>query len=157
MISRATVYNRFGSKSGLVDALIADSMTRSGIDQVVRAREAADAFDAVRRYIPEVCRFWESDFAVWRNLMYFSGLDSDAGQVGEKYDVMRREGVAFLVARLRDAGYLRRGISATHAEHALWTLTDFHIYDHLRHQCGMPVGEVAGALWSMASYLFVER
>src|SRR6202166_982833 len=65
-VSRITIYDQFGSKAGLLDALAADT-ARPPMSEAPEER-AADPAHALRRRIELACAAWASDPRLYRQL-----------------------------------------------------------------------------------------
>lgn len=148
-ISRATVYYQFGSKAELVDAVLADALVRGGIERVVRAREAPTALDALRRYIPEVCRFWAREYPIFRQLLGMASISTEGEVIADKYDSRRRGSITFLVQRLGDDGVLAPGVAPGHAVDVLWYVTDFRTFEHFYRRCRISRRAVADTMFEL--------
>ena len=110
-VTRATVYNRFGSRSALLDALAPRTSTPEPA--------AHDPRQAVRDYLGARCLHWAADPALFRHL--------PAGDAGE---TARR-----LAEHLAALDALRPGCSLREAQDVLATLGSFPTFDGL-HQGG---------------------
>lgn len=117
-VSRLTVYNRFGSKGALLQALAGEA--RLG---VVRPRAIAtdvgDPRDRLRQLIRESCALWASDPALFRRLPEEPAAENEPG-------VDRA-----LAERLAASDQLRPGCSLKEAEDVIGSLTSFPIFDRL--------------------------
>ncbi|WP_406290316.1 TetR/AcrR family transcriptional regulator [Embleya sp. NBC_00896] len=122
-VSRQTVYNVFGSKSGLLEALFDSLATRAGIDPS-QAFLAPDVDTALRRFSEGFCRFWASDQVVIRRLRGMAVLDSDLDRLLRERDDMRRSALSAL---LRHRGQE----TAADTIDVIWQLTGFETYDGL--------------------------
>jgi AcrR family transcriptional regulator len=99
-VARVTVYNQFGSKSGLLEAL-SDELARAG-----GMRELAEAFaqpepgEALSLFITTFARFWASDRVFIRRLRAHGTLDPESAKVLRGRDERRRQGASVLLERL---------------------------------------------------------
>lgn len=114
-VSRLTVYNRFGSRAGLLDAL-APPQPPTSIDT------AAEPVDLLRQRISGACSTWSADPALYRR------LPASTRHGGPEPD--RR-----LAERLSSADRLRPGCSVKEAQDVIGVLTAFETFDRL-HQDG---------------------
>jgi AcrR family transcriptional regulator len=103
-VSRATVYNQFESKSGIIQALFNDR---------------------------EHCRAWARDAKAIRRVLELAAADPDLAELTARNEGWRRDDIRALVERLRHAGALRPGLTNAEATVALATLTSFSTYDQL--------------------------
>lgn len=116
-VSRATVYNRFGSRAALLDAL--------------RPRPVVEAPD-LRALIERACAAWAADPRLYRRLGPAAGAPGDAP---------RR-----LAESLAAADALRPGCSLKEAEDVIAVLTSFAVFDRLHHDGRRSTGAVADVL-----------
>ncbi|MEU0940610.1 TetR/AcrR family transcriptional regulator [Embleya sp. NPDC005971] len=122
-VSRQTIYNAFGGKSGLLEALFDSLATRAEID-LPAAFGAADPDTALRRFAESFCRFWASDPLVIRRLRGMAVMDSELDRLLRERDDMRRTALTTLL----DA---REQTAADETIDVIWQLTGFETYDGL--------------------------
>ncbi|MET7304762.1 TetR/AcrR family transcriptional regulator [Embleya sp. NPDC005575] len=122
-VSRQTIYNAFGSKSGLLEALFDSLAARADID-LPQAFAAADPDTALRRFTESFCRFWASDPVVIRRLRGMAVLDSDLDRLLRERDDMRRTALTTLLGAHAEA-------TADDTIDVIWQLTGFETYDGL--------------------------
>ncbi|MYS84998.1 TetR/AcrR family transcriptional regulator [Embleya scabrispora] len=122
-VSRQTIYNAFGSKSGLLEALFDSLATRADID-LPPAFAAADPVTALRRFTESFCRFWASDPVVIRRLRGMAVLDSDLDRLLRERDDMRRTALTTLLGAHAET-------TADDTIDVIWQLTGFETYDGL--------------------------
>jgi len=126
-VSRITVYNRFGSRQGLLAAL--------GTPVVEMEQPDGDPRDGLRRHLAAASARWATDPALFRNLP----LRSEDGQP------------RLLAERLAAADMLRPGCSLREAEDVIATLSSFAVFDRLHHDGRRPPGAVAEVLMRLAA------
>jgi AcrR family transcriptional regulator len=112
-VTRATVYNRFGSRDGLIRALLPGRSTPPAINK--------DPRDAVHDFLASRCARWAENPSLYRHLSQVQGDDSDNA---------RR-----LAEELGRFDQLRPGCSIKEAQDVLATLGSFAVFDRL-HQDG---------------------
>lgn len=122
-VSRQSVYNAFGSKSGLLEALFDTLADRAGMD-LAHAFTASDAAEALAGFAGTFCRFWASDRTVLRRLRGMALLDQDLERLLRRRDEMRRAALTELLRRFADTPD-----DAT--VDVIWQLTSFETYDAL--------------------------
>jgi AcrR family transcriptional regulator len=135
-VSRLTIYNRFGSKAGLLRELAAGS-------RPVPARLAAeqsDPLDQLRQRVADSCTSWSADPALFRNLR---AVGSE--QVGAS------NGDRELAERLAASGRLRPGCSLKEAEDLIGAITSFEMFDRLYKDGRRSTGAVTEILLRLAS------
>ncbi|NVI86772.1 TetR/AcrR family transcriptional regulator [Actinomadura sp. BRA 177] len=120
-VSRQSVYNAFGSKSGLLEALFDALADRAGMD-LADAFTAPDADEALAAFAGTFCHFWASDRTVLRRLRGMAVLDQDLERLLRRRDEMRRTALTELLRRFTDTPD-----DAT--VDVIWQLTSFETYD----------------------------
>ena len=130
-VSRLTIYNQFGSRAGLMAALIELATDRSSAPGL-----QGDARSALEARLGAACRLWVSDPALFRRL---PGPDSDG--------TPNRELAAFLSA----SDSLRPGCSIREAQDVIGVLTSFKTFDRLHQDGRRPLAQVVSILMRMAA------
>src|SRR6478672_7974306 len=74
-VARMTVYYRFGSLQGLLEALFDSLAFAGGIAGLAQVFELADAGEALDRFVAVFTGYWESDRTVLRRLGALATLD----------------------------------------------------------------------------------
>lgn len=136
-VSRVTVYNRFGSKAGLLRA-VADEARR--VPTLSLAPESGDPRGRLRQRITESCVRWASNPPLFRRLPEVGSLENEPP--GEE---------RALAERLAAADQLRPGCSLREAEDVIGTLTSFSTFDRLHKDGRRPPSVVAEILMRMAT------
>jgi len=149
-VARATVYYQFGSKVGLLEALVADVERRAGQAAVVDALELTDPADSLRQAFLAGCRFWAAEHSLVRSLTGLAAVDSDIAGVVAEVQQHRLPLLTQLVERLGAAGRLSPGLPAGRALDILWMLSSFEAFDQLFAGRGLAVDEVAEILTDVA-------
>ncbi|HEY4889420.1 MAG TPA: helix-turn-helix domain-containing protein [Candidatus Dormibacteraeota bacterium] len=143
-VSRITIYNQFGSKAGLVEALATElAPGRRGLpaDDV-----GADPSDELRRRIEQACSVWAADPDLYRQLQ---------GRAREQSHESAT--VRALAERLAAGDLLRPGCSIKEAEDVIWILTSFPAFDRLHKSGRRSPSAVAEILLRMASGVMADR
>jgi AcrR family transcriptional regulator len=135
-VSRITVYNQFGSKSGLLEALSADLRPGSGGGP---ADVAADPAADLRRRIEQACDAWAADPALHRRLF------------GHRVEREQSDADHALAERLAAHDRLRPGCSIREAEDVIGILTSFPVFDRLHKGGRRSQAAVVEILLRMAS------
>jgi len=120
-VSRITVYNRFGSRARLLEALAPPMPERPATD--------------LRQRMAESCARWAADPALFRHL---------PPQPDSRID---RE----LAQKLAAADLLRPGCSIREAEDVIGALTSFALFDRLHADGRRPAAAVAEILMRLAA------
>lgn len=136
-VSRITVYNQFGSKARLLQALTADARPT---DAGTTTEHGPDAYAQLKSRISQACAIWSANPALFRQLQ---GHGSWAGEDSE----LDRGLAEALAAR----DQLRPGCSIKEAEDVIGILTSFQAFDRLHKDGRRSSSAVAEVLTRMAS------
>jgi AcrR family transcriptional regulator len=132
-VGRKTIYFQFGSKLGLLEALIGDMSRRAGVtDFVEDALTDDEPARGLRRFVSGTCALWEHDANLCRALVTLATSDVDARSIIDRVGAARLEDLVRLTRRARRLGRLDPRWTPTRAAEALWVLTSFESYDNLR-------------------------
>ena len=156
-VARATVYYQFESKYGLLDNVIVNALQIQKAEGLQRAREHPDALSGMRMYIVEVCKFWDADRTLFRNVYGLAAIDAEAAALFDGYDDRRRELLTWLAKRLEDQGYLRPGVSQRRATDVLWLLSSFRSFDQLHTRAQLSLDDAAALLNDLAATILSDE
>ena len=141
-VSRITIYNQFGSKAGLLEAL--STQTRPLVDDAPPRETGADASGELRLRIEQACAAWAVDPRLYRRLAgRTDGGRSDDGHA--------------LAERLAAQDRLRPGCSIKEAEDVIGILTSFAAFDRLHKEGRRSPPAVADILLRMTSAVISAR
>jgi len=149
-VARSTVYVAFESRTGLFQALARDFLDEQGFDRLVAAARHPDARQALVGSLREGTRLYANGRDLGRALFSLSLLDPDAAEAIVVLEHGRAPAMRALAQRLKDQGYLRRGIGVTEASDVLWVLTSFDTFDQLFTGRGLSETTVAKRVVAMA-------
>lgn len=135
-VSRITVYNQFGSKERLLEALAAGIGPRT--DTSV-ADSDSDPRDELRRRIEQACAAWSAQPGLYRRLDAHHRLKGE----DSPHD-------SALAGRLASHDGLRPGCSVKEAEDVIGILTSFAVFDRLHKGGRRTPSAVAEILMRMA-------
>jgi len=130
-VTRATVYQRFGSRPQLLEALFDDLARRGGMWDLAAAFRQPDPDEALARFIATFGRFWTAHRPIHRRLLGLGALDAGLERTLRARQEWRRQGLRVIVGRVRE----RYGRPAASAEaetvDLLFALTSFQTFDVL--------------------------
>ena len=130
-VARMTVYNQFGSKIGLLEAVCDALAANGGMNQLAGAFQKADPLDALDELIRVFSHFWDADRLASRRLRALAALDEEFAQVVRARDERRRNGLRVIVQRLA----MQQGHPLPAMPEAvintLFALTSFETFDTL--------------------------
>jgi AcrR family transcriptional regulator len=129
-VTRATIYHRFKSKTGLLGELYDSLAARARLrDRMALAFRAGRLTTAVRRIVAAYCHLWATNRLVIRRLHALADVDSEFTQAdrGE----WRRSALTALLAKHADALDLIGVRGRSDVVDVLHMLTSFETYDDL--------------------------
>lgn len=147
-VARATVYSRFGSKLGLVEAVLADLESRADLPRLVRVVEETEPAGLLRAVVVDGCRYWATDPPLARRILAVAAGDPEAAAIVARHDAGRLGLLRTVVARLAEADLL--AVTAERAVDVLWLLTSFASYDTLARDRALGTADVATLLADLA-------
>lgn len=128
-VTRLTVYNQFGSRRGLFEAVFDQRAQAGGLDRIAEAMSLADPREGLRMLIRIFCEFWGGEPAVGR-LHGVAALDPEFAKSLVERNERRRRALALLVRRMaknKDPTALSRHDLVD----LLFSLTGFATFDSL--------------------------
>jgi AcrR family transcriptional regulator len=152
-VSRATVFNRFGSKLGVLQALFVRAMEGPEMDAIQNALQVEDPVESLETAIAASCAIWESQGYIHEQLQAIVVLEPDAGALIDEQKEQQREEIRTLVKRLARAGLLRPGLSETRAGATLHMLTSLESFLWLRREHGLSLRQTRETLVDQARAL----
>lgn len=145
-VARVTVYQHFGSKLGLLDAVVSDIEVGGDAGAIVAAANIPDPLEAVRTAMAEGCRFWASAHTLARKLLGLAAVDPETRSVLAGREERRLALITSVVERLATQKLLRAGCSRQRAVDVLYLLTSFEAFDQLFTGRRLSAGEVTDVL-----------
>jgi len=131
-VTRQTVYDQFGSKAGLLGAMIARSEELAGLPlHLQKVMSHTDGLSMLRAMLDAVVAV-EPLVYPYSRLVYAARLDDPvAADMWNARMTSRRAGMGIVFARLASDGRLRRGTGPEEAAEIAWALTSPHQYEFL--------------------------
>lgn len=127
-VARMTVYYRFQSKAGLLEALCDTLALQGGIGRIAEAFQMPDAQAALNRFLVVLGQLYGTDRLLMRRLNGIAALDPDFAPVLAERNERRRGGLRVLLRRLRprrSQAWIDGRVDQLHV------LTAFGVYDGL--------------------------
>ncbi|MFC5142561.1 TetR/AcrR family transcriptional regulator [Actinomycetospora rhizophila] len=147
-VARATVYQHFGSKLGLVEGVLADLEERADLAGLTRVVTDTPPAQLVGAVIADGCRYWATDPVLARRILGLAAADPGAAALVARHDEGRLALLRTVVDRLAAAGLL--GVGADEALDVLWLVTSFDAYDTLASARGRTTRAAAALLTDIA-------
>jgi len=131
-VTRQTVYNTFGSKSGLLGAMVARQEELAGLPQVMQTVvHEVDGVAMLRAMLDAIVTV-EPLVYPYSKLVYAARLeDPVAAHLWQSRMASRRAGMGLVFARLASDGSLREGITVEEAAEIAWAIASPHQYEYL--------------------------
>ncbi|UPK37095.1 TetR/AcrR family transcriptional regulator [Bradyrhizobium sp. 186] len=111
-VTRLTVYNQFGSRRGLLEAVFDDIAHQGGLFELAEVMAMADPRAALDRVVTIFCTFWGHDPAI-RGLNQAIATDPEFGEALLKRNERRRELLTGLVPRIVGKHAAKRALQDT--------------------------------------------
>jgi AcrR family transcriptional regulator len=136
-VSRATVFNRFGSKLGVLEALFTRGMEGPEMEAIQEALALEDPVASLDAVVEAGCAIWEACGFVVQQLQAVAVLEPDAAALIDQQRDEQRADLQGLTRRLAKAGRLRPGLSQPRATATLHMLTSLESFLWLREGYGL--------------------
>ncbi len=149
-VSRATVFNRFGSKLGVLQALFTRGMEGPEMRAIQEALAIEDPVASLEAAIEASCAIWEAYAFVHEQLQAIVVLEPDASALVERQREEQRADLQGLARRLARAGRLRPGLSQARAAATLHTLTSLESFLWLRREYGLSLRQTRETIAELA-------
>jgi AcrR family transcriptional regulator len=130
-VARATIYNQFGNKFGLLEALFDDLARRGGMFELGEAFRKENPLDALNEFVAAFGRFWTTDRIIIRRLHAMITLDSEMAKSESARQERRRKGLQVIVGRLNEEYKLATDLPLDEIIEIVHTLTGFETFDAL--------------------------
>ncbi|PYO98845.1 MAG: TetR/AcrR family transcriptional regulator [Gemmatimonadetes bacterium] len=122
-VTRPTVYQQFGSRPKLLEALFDDLARQGGMWDLADAFRQPDPEEALARFIATFGRFWTAHRPIHRRLSALGVLDTGLDRALSARQEWRRQGLRRIVGRIREA--------QDETIDLLFALTSFQTFDML--------------------------
>ena len=149
-VSRATVFNRFGSKLGVLQALFTRGIEGPEMRAIQEALAIEDPVEALEAAIDASCVIWEAYAPVHEQLQAIVVLEPEASALIKRQRDEQRADLQALTRRLARAGRLRRGISGTRVTATLHMLTSLETFLWLRREYRLSLRQTREAISEQA-------
>jgi len=152
-VSRATVFNRFRSKLGVLEALFTRGMEGPEMAAIQEALALEDPVAALEASIEAGCAIWEAYGFVHLQLQAVAVLEPDAAALIDEQRDEQRADLERLTRRLANADRLRPGLSQARATATLHMLTSLESFLWLRRGYGLSLRQTRETLAELARTL----
>jgi AcrR family transcriptional regulator len=152
-VSRATVFNRFGSKLGVLQALYVRCVESPEMKAVMEAFEIEDSLAALEAVIDAVCAMWETHGFIQEQVQAIVVLEPEAGAIVEEQKDEQSSDLRNLTRRLARADRLRPGLGEARVTATLHMLTSLEAFIWLRQEYGLSVRQTRETIAELARQL----
>jgi AcrR family transcriptional regulator len=152
-VSRATVFNRFRSKLGVLEALFTRGMEGPEMAAIQEALALEDPVAALEASIEAGCAIWDTYGFVHLQLQAVAVLEPDAAALIDEQRDEQRADLERLTRRLAKADRLRPGLSQARATATLHMLTSLESFLWLRQGYGLSLRQTRETLAELARTL----
>ena len=152
-VSRATVFNRFGSKLGVLEVLFTRGMEGPEMAAIQEALALEDPVAALDAVVEAGCAIWEACGFVVQQLQAVAILEPDAAALIDQQRDEQRADLQGLTRRLARAGRLRPGLTQARATATLHMLTSLESFLWLRQGYGLSLRQTRETLTELARTL----
>jgi AcrR family transcriptional regulator len=149
-VSRATVFNRFGSKLGVLQALFTRGIEGPEMQAILDALAIEDPVAALDAVIKAACAIWDEYGFVHLQLQAVATLEPDAAALVVRQREQQRAEIENLIRRLARAKRLRPGLSQARAGATLHMLTSLESFVWLRRDYGLTERQTRETLTELA-------
>jgi AcrR family transcriptional regulator len=149
-VSRATVFNRFGSKLGVLQALFTRGMEGPEMQAIQEALAIEDPVEALEAAIEASCAIWEAYGRIHEQLQAIAVLEPGASTLIERQREEQHADLQVLTRRLARAGRLRPGISESRATATLHMLTSLETFLWLRREYSLSLRQTGETITELA-------
>jgi AcrR family transcriptional regulator len=130
-VARMTVYNQFGSKTGLLEALFDDLAARGLLGRMRAAFGRPEPGKALTELIAAFAGFWHAERIVIRRIRGLAAIDADFEQAVRARDERRREALRNVLGRFAEWYTQLSPDARNELIDVLHTLTSFESFDNL--------------------------
>lgn len=139
-VTRQTVYNLFGTRAGLLEALFDQLAMAGGMERMRSVMQETNAESALTSFVDVFCGFWGKDRLLIRRIHGIAAIDPEFGAAVEARNRRRQGAAARIVGQLDAAHGKRTGQEHSQRATTLWALTSFEFFDALADGCGSIAG-----------------
>jgi AcrR family transcriptional regulator len=152
-VSRATVFNRFGTKLGVLEALAARCAEGPEMQAIKDSLEIEDPVASLDAVIEAACAIWEAQGFIIEQLQAIIVLEPQAAVLIERHTQDQRADLEGLARRLARAGLLRPKLTEARAAATLHMLTSLESFLRLRREYGLSLRQTRETITELARTL----
>jgi AcrR family transcriptional regulator len=127
-VTRQTVHNLFGTKTGVVEALFDQLAQAGGMERMGYVMQQTQGESMLCEFVKVFSEFWAKDRVIMRRIHGFAAIDPELGAVVNARNRRRRTAAARVIERL---GGKMTGEEKARRSAVLYALTSFEFFDAL--------------------------
>lgn len=152
-VTRLTVYNQFGSRRALLEAVFDDYAMRGGLDRLAKAMAAPQPQAGLEQLVAIFCDFWSFDHEAFAGLLAMGAAGTEFEAALRARNERRRVMIAILLNRMAKRGEIAAA-STPELIDLLFALTSFPFFAELARDRSL---QTAGEHVKMLTGLTVAR
>lgn len=152
-VTRLTVYNQFGSRRRLLEAVFDDHAARGGLNRLPQAVSTPDPHEGLRQVVGIFCDFWSQDHEAMAGLQAMGGADAEFAEAIRARNERRRRIMGVLLARLAEKGEIASG-AVVELRDLLFAITSLAFFVELARSAG--VAKAASQVKSLAASVIAQ-
>jgi AcrR family transcriptional regulator len=126
-VTRLTVYNQFGSRRALLEAVFDDRAMRAGLGRIAEVMAGRDPREGLRKLVAIFCDFWSYDDGALQSLHAASSTDAELRDSLTARNERRRKALSILLQRFPAAAQTDKATLSDLAD-TLFALTSLHFF-----------------------------
>lgn len=131
-VTRATMYNHFGSRRALVLAVFREVGRRMQAERIQAAMREPDPRVALARVLDEASRGWARQYLSVKRLFALAALEPEIGREVARAERGRRASLYYLAERLAPTRASGHAAAVVETARVLGALTSFQTFEALR-------------------------
>lgn len=150
-VTRQTIHNLFGTKSGVLEALFDQLALDAGMERMRIVMQQPGAESMLSGFVKVFTDFWAKDRILIRRIHGIAAIDPEFGAAVEARNRRRQMAATRIVERIAgeiDSSEINKDRQREKIA-ALWALTSFEFFDAVAESCGTP-HEAAGVVLALA-------
>jgi AcrR family transcriptional regulator len=152
-VTRQTVHNLFGTKTGVLEALFDQLALDGGMDRMRVVMQQTDAEAMLAEFVEVFTGFWTRNRLLLRRIHGIAAIDPELGAVLEARNRRRQMAALRVVDQVSGKGGKREERKQKIA--TLYALTSFEFFDALAESCG-EAKDAAGLLLAITKKAFAQ-
>jgi AcrR family transcriptional regulator len=129
-VTRLTVYNHFGSRRALLEAIFDERAARGGLHRIADVMSGTDPQTSLRKIVVIFCDFWSFDLGTMDYLHAAAASDPEFDESVRERNERRRHLLSVLVRRLAESRTLKPKARDDLVD-VLFALTSFPFFSQL--------------------------